>query len=153
MSGQFLIQSTTCPMDSPSVAPVFEQHTDNVMRAHFLPLDHPTRWWHREHIMPDLAEDAAGVWHLTCCQVLERETRESMFKPDDWQYDGLVIQYHECGDSRPTNDMRKMCQQSVLANAGLTLIGARGPIDEMLAGTWNIGDRDFRAYIEERLNA
>lgn len=149
MAAKYLIQTTSCPLQAAGVAAAIEQHTDATMGALGVPIDHATRWWYREHIVPDLAADSAGAWYLTCCQIIEDETRTNMFKPADWQYEGLVIRYHECGDSRPSDEMFKECSATALADAGLTLLGPRGPIDEMLAGTWQIGDRDFRAYIWE----
>ncbi len=151
MATKYLIQTTTCPLHAPGVLAAIEQHTDANMTAFSVPLDHATRWWYREHIVPDLAEDSAGVWYLTCCQIIEDETRTNMFQPTDWQYEGLVITYHECGNTRPSAEMFRQCSENALANAGLTLIGPRGPIEEMLAGTWKIGDRDFRQYIQERM--
>lgn len=151
MTVKYLIQTTTCPVTADGVSAAIAQHTDATMKASGVPIDHTTRWWYREHIVPDLATDSAGVWYLTCCQIIEDETRENMFSPTDWQYEGLVITYHECGNTRPSEEMFRQCSENALANAGLTRLGPRGPIDEMLAGTWQIGDRDFRQYVQERL--
>ena len=151
MSSKYLIQVTTCPLSSPDVTAAINQHTDATMGALCLPLDHPTRWWYRENIVPDLVEDSTGNWYLACSQLIEDETRADMFKPQDWDYTGLVIRYHECGDSRPSEEVVKQCSTEALADAGLTLIGPRGPIDKMLDGTWQVGDPDCHAYISERM--
>lgn len=144
----YVIQVTACPLDSPDLRDGIEQFTEISMVEYGAP--ESDYWFHREQQGPTLAADENGRWYLTCCNILEATTRDRLFPVGKWPVEEMTWHYEE-HRTRPTKQQCDDCHNRVLQTSGLTRLGPRGPLDEMFARTWELGDRNYREYIQETI--
>jgi len=147
---KYVIQVTACPLDSPGLRDGIEQFTEISMAEYGAP--ESDYWFHREQQGSTLAADANGRWYLTCCNILETTTRDRLFPVGKWPVEEMMWHYED-HKTRPNKQQRDEYYDRVLHDSDLTAIGPRGPLDEMFAGTWKFGDRDYREYIQETIRA